>query len=31
MLILSVPDPTQYEKVWQDYVIALNGEYQMTE
>jgi acyl-CoA dehydrogenase len=31
MLILSVPDPAQYEKVWQDYVIALNGEYQMTE
>jgi hypothetical protein len=31
MLILSVPDPAQYEKVWQDNVIALNGEYQMTE
>jgi acyl-CoA dehydrogenase len=30
MLILSVPDPAQYEKVWQDYVIALNGEYEMT-
>ncbi len=31
MLLLSVPNPAQYEKVWQDYVIALNGEYQMTE
>jgi len=31
MLILSVPNPTQYEKVWQTYVIALNGEYKMTE
>jgi len=31
MLLLSVPNSAQYEKVWQDYVIALNGEYQMTE
>jgi acyl-CoA dehydrogenase len=30
MLILSVPEPSQYEKVWETYVIALNGEYEMT-
>jgi hypothetical protein len=30
MLTLSVPEPSQYEKVWETYVIALNGEYEMT-
>ena len=31
MLIMSVPDPAQYEKIWQTYVFALNGEYEMTD
>jgi acyl-CoA dehydrogenase len=31
MLILAVPDVAQVEKVWQEYVIALNGDYEMTE
>jgi len=31
MLILSAADPAQYEQVWQTYVIALNGEYEMTD
>ena len=31
MLIMSVPDPAQYEKIWQTCVFALNGEYEMTD
>ena len=30
MLIHSIPEPSQYEKVWGTYVVALNGEYEMT-
>ncbi len=31
MLLMAVPDDAQYEKIWKDYVIALNGEYEMTD
>ncbi len=31
MLIMPVPDPAQYERIWQTYVICLNGEYEMTD
>jgi len=30
MEINAMPDLTQYERVWQQYVIALNGEYEMS-
>ena len=31
MLIKPVPDSVQYEKIWQNFVFALNGEYEMTD
>ena len=31
MLMMAVPDPEQYDKIWQTCVIALNGEYEMTD
>ena len=31
MLIKAVPNPEQYNKVWEKYVSALNGEYAMSE
>jgi acyl-CoA dehydrogenase len=31
MLIKAVPNPEQYNKVWEKYVISLNGEYAMNE
>jgi len=31
MLIRAVPDPEQYDRVWQRYVSVLNGEYAMNE
>ena len=31
MLIKAVPNPEQYNKVWEKYVSSLNGEYAMTE
>jgi len=30
MLIMAVPDDTQYGSVWEKYVFPLNGEYEMT-
>jgi acyl-CoA dehydrogenase len=29
MLIKAVPDMEQYNKIWKDYVLSLNGEYEM--
>jgi len=31
MLIMPVPDPAQYEKIWQNHVFTMNGEYEMTD
>ena len=31
MLIKAVPNPEQYNKIWEKYVFALNGEYAMSE
>jgi acyl-CoA dehydrogenase len=31
MLIKAVPNPEQYNKIWEKYVFALNGEYAMNE
>jgi hypothetical protein len=31
MLIKAVANPEQYNKVWEKYVSALNGEYAMSE
>jgi hypothetical protein len=31
MLIKAVPNPEQYNKVWEKYVAVLNGEYAMNE
>ncbi len=31
MLIMPVPDPAQYDRIWQTCVICLNGEYEMTD
>jgi acyl-CoA dehydrogenase len=31
MLIKAVPDPAQYNRVWEKYVSVLNGEYAMNE
>ncbi len=31
MLIKAVPDPEQYNKIWEQYVSVLNGEYAMNE
>ena len=31
MLIKAVPNPEQYDRVWERYVSILNGEYAMNE
>jgi acyl-CoA dehydrogenase len=31
MLMMPVPDPAQYDGIWQTCVICLNGEYEMTD
>jgi hypothetical protein len=31
MLIRAVPDPGQYERIWTNRVIPLNGEYRMND
>lgn len=30
LLMMPAPDPAQYDRIWQAYVISLNGEYEMT-
>lgn len=31
MLRKTAADPVQYQQVWEDYVLALNGEYEMNQ
>jgi hypothetical protein len=31
MLIRAVPAPEQYERIWKNWVLSLNGEYRMND